>query len=144
MFWRSYISKSVACSSQTLKRLLILLIMVGYGELLGKNFGVVLICKRRRRLVQRYSKSLTLATGSLLTTEKFKERIQTNPVSSGCSSKILLEGKILVESVPIWGRIEIYYFYNFADEYNGQSVVVAKCYRVRELMIPLDRIFRIP
>jgi hypothetical protein len=101
------------------KRLLILLIMVGYGELLGKNFGVVLICKRRRRLVQRYSKSLTLATGSLLTTEKFKERIQTNPVSSGCSSKILLEGKILVESVPIWCRIEIYYFYNFADEYNG-------------------------
>lgn len=42
------------------------------GELLGKKFGVALSCKRRRRVVQRYSKSLTFTTGSLFTTEKVK------------------------------------------------------------------------
>jgi hypothetical protein len=39
-----------------------------------------------------------------------KEWIDTDPVSSGRYSEILLQGKILVESVPIWCRIEIYYF----------------------------------
>jgi hypothetical protein len=42
---------------------------------------------------------------------------------------IWLVGKMLVKRVPIWCRIKFHCFYNFADEYYGESGVSATSYK---------------
>ena len=52
----------------------------------------------------------------------------THPVLGGYLD-IWLVGKMLVKRVPIWCRIKFHCFYNFADEYYGESGVSATSYK---------------